>query len=49
MMLLRMSSDEFIKAYDDVTELEKSTQKLRTLLEEAVNKLRQVAGLGIFV
>ena len=36
------SSDEFIKPNDDVTELEKSIQKLRALLEEALDKLRQV-------
>ena len=35
-------SDVFIKAYDDVMELEKSLQKLRSLLDEALSKLHQV-------
>lgn len=43
--LRHWTCDEFIKAYDDVTELEKSIQKLRALLEEALNKLRQVNAL----
>jgi len=43
------SSDEFIKPNDDVTELEKSIQKLRALLEEALGKLHQVlAGFLLF-
>jgi len=35
-------SDVFIKAYDDVMELEKSLQKLRSSLDEALSKLHQV-------
>jgi len=35
-------SDVFIKAYDDVRALDKSVQKLRGLLNEALSKLHGV-------
>jgi len=36
-------SDEFIKAYDDVMALEKSLQKLRSSLNESLDKLHLVS------
>ena len=35
-------SNEFVSAYDDVTKLEKSSQKLRTELKQVLDQLRAV-------
>ena len=41
-MTVYVFSEVFIKAYNDVTELDRSIQKLRSLLNEALDKLHSV-------